>query len=184
MRSAPRRADAAKRKPVQTGEFAPEYILEYTRFLPRDLVALLGEIQKVHQGSGPVPGPAVKEGVMNYCEQYFQGEIFNNLAGVLPQSPQAPRKVAAFRDAMRTVQSRFFSFDEVQADLDGQLTSDETTSLLRQMFEVGAIGVTTRSETATHTDFIYRNVGGAGFTKRHGFVLHNALTRAWNRPWR
>lgn len=152
--------------------------------LPRDLVAILTEIQEVHKGVGPVPGNLILEGVNRYCENYFEGEIFNNLAGVLPRSDDAPRKVAAFRDSIRTVPSRFFGFDDVQSELDGQLTVDETTKLLRQMFEVGAIGIHNTSGRVDHMDFIYRKVGGAGFTKRHGFVLHNALTRAWNRSWR
>ena len=34
-----------------------------------------------------------------------------------------------------------------------------------------------------YTDFVYRRVSGAGFTIRHGFLLHNAVVVAWNRPW-
>jgi hypothetical protein len=169
---------------LRSTALAPDFILEHTRFLPRDLVALLKEIQQAYDGPGPIPGDAVLRGIVRYCETYFEGEVFNNLAGVLPRASDAPRKVAAFRDAMRTVESRFFTFEEVQAELDGHLTEAETTNLLRQMFEVGSIGVRTGSGPGAHTDFVYRKLGGSGFTRRHGFVLHNALTRAWNRPWR
>lgn len=163
---------------------AADFILEYTRFLPRDLVALLKELQHVHKSGGPIPGQKVADGVKRYCDTYFEGEIFNNLAGVLPSAPDTPRKVAAFRDAMRTVETRFFTFQEVEEELAGQVSTSEVTALLRQMFEVGAVGIRTGTGMGAHTDFTYRNIGGSGFTKRHGFVLHNALTRAWNRPWR
>jgi hypothetical protein len=159
-----------------------EYFLDHTRLLPRDLVALLGYLQQVKPGSGQVTEQAAKDTVRRYCDEYFQGEVFNSLAGVLPTGKA--RALSSFRDAVRTVPTRCFSFEDVQSELQGELEESETKALLKQMFEVGGIGIRNASGSAEHTDFVFRRVSRAGFTMRYGFMLHNALTRAWNRPWK
>lgn len=64
-------------------------------------------------------------------------------------------------------------------ELRGELDPAESKSLLKQMFETGGIGI----KNGQHTDFVFRRTAGAGFTTRYEFMLHDALTRAWNRPW-
>jgi hypothetical protein len=160
----------------------PEYFLDNTRLLPRDIVALLGHVQQVHPGASQVPQEHAAEAVKRYSEEYFVGEIFNNLAGILPDG--SARKVASFRDALRSLPSRVFSFDEVQSELVGELENYETKALLKQMFEVGGIGIRNERPSADYTDFVFRKISQAGFTLRHKFMLHDALTRAWNVPWK
>jgi hypothetical protein len=171
------------RTPISIGPYTElaEYLLDYTRLLPRDLIALLGYLQAEHPGSSPVTQSEARQAVTTYCDEYFQAEIFNNLAGIL--RVDAAGKLAAFRDALRTLPTRFFTFDDVQSELIDQLTPAETKALLRQMFEVGGIGIRNASGRLEYTDFVFRRVGGGSFTTRYGFLLHNALTRAWNRPW-
>ena len=159
----------------------PEFFLDNTRLLPRDLVALLGYIQQAHPGSTQVSQEHAIDAVRKYSEEYFVGEIFNNLAGVLPD--RSARKVSSFRDALRTLPCRIFSFDEVQSELVGELEPPETKALLKQIFEVGGIGIRNQRASAEYTDFVYRKISQAGFTLRHKFMLHDALTRAWNVPW-
>ncbi|KQQ94576.1 hypothetical protein ASF62_10935 [Leifsonia sp. Leaf325] len=154
-----------------------EYLLDHTRLLPRDAVALMRYLQRNYRGNGKVPEENAKVAVRAYCEEYFVGEIFDNLAGVLPLS--RARHVEAFKDALRTSPSRYFSFEFVCDEVKGELEPVEVKQLLKQMFEIGGIGV----RNGKFVDFVYRRVGGAGFTTRHGFMLHDALTRAWNRPW-
>lgn len=154
-----------------------EFLLDHTRLLPRDLVALLGHLQLEYGGNGRVPEENAKRAVRNYCEQYFVGEIFDNLAGVLPAG--SARQVASFKDALRTAPTRLFNFGYMTEELEGELDSAEIKSLLKQMFETGGIGI----RNGQHTDFVFRRTSGAGFTTRYEFMLHDALTRAWNRPW-
>lgn len=159
-----------------------EFFLDNTRLLPRDLVALLGFVQQVHPGSSQVSQQHAMEAVGKYAEEYFVGEIFNNLAGILPD--RSARKVASFRDALRTLPCRIFSFEEVQSELTGELEPYESKALLKQMFEVGGVGIRNQRPSTEYTDFVYRRISQAGFTLRHKFMLHDALTRAWNVPWR
>lgn len=156
----------------------PTYLLENTRLLPRDLVALMTYLQQHYRGSNTVPEQNAKRAVEAYSQKYFVGEIFDNLAGVLPSSDA--RKLASFKDALRTAPSRIFDFDYMVSELEGELEKPEIKQLLKQMFETGGIGV----YDGRHTDFVFRKVDGGGFTVRNKFMLHGALTTAWNRQWR
>ena len=64
----------------------PEFLLDHTRLLPRDIVALLGYVQQAHPGTTQVSQEHALEAVRKYSEEYFVGEIFNNLAGILPDA--------------------------------------------------------------------------------------------------
>lgn len=158
-----------------------EFFLDHTRLLPRDLIALLGFAQRAYGGVKQLPEGNAKLAVQQYAEEYFVGEIFDNLAGVLPFG--SARKVASFRDALRTVPTRRFDFSYLEQELEGELEKSEIRALLKQMFETGGVGVRNPSGYRDYTDFVFRKVSGAGFTTRYEFILHDALTRAWNRPW-
>ncbi|WP_322936481.1 P-loop ATPase, Sll1717 family [Nocardioides bizhenqiangii] len=158
-----------------------EFLLDNTRLLPRDMIALLGFAQRNYGGSKQMPEDNAKAAVQQYAEEYFVGEIFDNLAGVLPLG--SARKVASFRDALRTLPTRRFDFAYLETELQGELERNEVRALLRQMFETGGVGVRNPSGYRDYTDFVFRKVSGAGFTIRYEFILHDALVRAWNRPW-
>jgi hypothetical protein len=154
-----------------------EYLLDHTRLLPRDAVALMRFLQRHYKGNGKMPEANAKTAVRAYCEEYFVGEIFDNLAGILSQD--RARNVESFKDALRTTPSRYFTLEFIRDEVSGELDQVEIKQLLKQMFEIGGIGI----RNGKFVDFVYRRTSGAGFTTRHGFMLHDALTRAWNRPW-
>jgi energy-coupling factor transporter ATP-binding protein EcfA2 len=164
---------------VQIGPHSdlPTFLLENTRLLPRDMVALMTYLQR-YKGSKPIPGESAKRSVDAYTQEYFVGEIFDNLAGILPTANA--RQLASFKDALRTAPTRLFDFDYLTAELKGDLEPNEIKQLLRQMFETGGIGIYNNG----YTDFVFRKISGGGFTVRYQFMLHDALTRAWNRKWR
>jgi len=154
------------------------YLLEHTRLLPRDAVALMGYLQKCYGGNKDIPENNAKEAVRRYCEEYFVGEVTDNLSGVV--ETVTPRKLASFKDALRSVPSKIFSFSDIERELDGELDKSEIRDLLRQMFYTGGIGIFNRN--ANYTDFVFRKIAGAAFTTSRDFVLHEALVKAWNRP--
>jgi hypothetical protein len=155
-----------------------EYLLDNTRLLPRDVVAMMGYLQRCYRGSRQIPESNARTAVKQYGEQYFVGEIFDNLAGILPTG--SARKLNSFKDALRTAPTRKFNFVFMREELRGELEPIDIKLLLKQMFETGGIGIINHGRT----DFVFRNISGAGFTTRNEFLLHDALTRAWNRPWR
>lgn len=156
----------------------PTYLLENTRLLPRDVVAMMGFLQASYRGNKSIPEANAKRAIEAYTQQYFVGEIFDNLAGVLPAA--SARQLASFKDALRTAPSRLFDFEYMTSELQGDLEPPQVKQLLRQMFEIGGIGMHHNG----YTDFVFRKVSGGGFTVRYQFMLHDALTRAWNRKWR
>lgn len=166
-------------RPVRIGPHTDlaQYLLDHTRLLPRDAVALMRYLQRYYKGNGKVPVQNAKDAVRAYCEEYFVGEIFDNLAGILDQS--RARSMGAFKDALRTAPSRNFDFEYIRDEVDGELTNSEIKQLLRQMFEIGGIGVV----NGRQIDFVYRRISGGGFSTRYNFQLHDSLTRAWHRPW-
>lgn len=160
-----------------------EYLLSYTRLLPRDVVAMMGYVQQVHPGSTPVTEEHALEAARRYSEEYFVGEMMNNISGVL-QSDSA-HKIVAFRDALRAAPTRHFDLQYLREELTGVLTDAQIVDLLRRMFETGCVGISNpNAANGRYTDFVFRRVSGAAFTPRYEFMLHDALTRAWNRPWR
>lgn len=169
-------------RPVAIGPHTEmkEFLLEHTRLLPRDAVALMGYIQQSYKGDSTVPEANAKQAVERYCEEYFVGEIFDNLSGTA--TGVSPRKLRIFQDALRSLPSRKFKFAALEAELDGELTKPQVRELLRQMFDCGGIGI--YNPTAKYFDFAFRRVSGAAFTLNQELILHQALVRAWNRPQR
>lgn len=160
----------------------PHYFLAYTRLLPRDVTALLTHLQLVHPGATAVLEREAVSAVQNYAEQYFVGEVSNNLAGILPKGAGRQAKTLAFLEALKGVSGAEFTLHELQQLIDGDLSESESKVLLRQLFQIGAIGIRTTSESGyQRTDFTYRRANSVAFNPRRVFLLHNALIVAWNK---
>lgn len=155
-----------------------EYLLSNTRLLPRDLIALLNTVKEAHGGSSLVSEDTAKAAVRLYSETYFVSEISNNLSKVLDKSSAS--KVAAFIDALTTLPSRYFSIQDVANEVDGVLSKSEIRALLHQMFRVGGLGVQVGNGPVRNTNFVFRRIGGGGFSVNGEYNLHNALVEAWN----
>lgn len=158
----------------------PSYLLEQTRLIPRDLVALMGAIQKLHGGSGQVREETAAAAVKRYSDAYFIREMRNNLSHVLPGRSD---KVSAFFDALSVLPSRHFNAASLQPELDGIVDRQELRALLSQLFLAGGLGVRSKSGGSVHTNFIFRKTSGGGFSFVADYVLHNALVSALNLNW-
>ncbi|TQO24276.1 hypothetical protein FB385_3156 [Paramicrobacterium agarici] len=169
-------------EPIGVGPYKnmPSWLLSYTRMLPRDLVALMNEVKRVHKGSGQLRESEAKIAVRRYCETYFVREIGNNLSRLIPQGAF---KVETLLDALSAMSSREFNVRSLQPEIDGLIDQTELRILLKQMFNVGALGVRRKSGGKMHTNFVYRRTAGGGFSFIADYVLHNALVEAWNLNW-
>lgn len=170
-------------EPIGIGRYAnmSEYLLSNTRYLPRDLNALMQALKLVHPGAGKVRENAAREAVRNYAETYFTNELSNNLSGAVEGG--SPLKVSVFFDALSCLPDRHFTLEDVRQELDGELDSDLVTSMMRQLYFAGGVGVQKGNGRTTFTTFDYRRVGGARFSAKRPLLLHNALVSAWNIPW-
>jgi hypothetical protein len=158
-----------------------DYFLAHTRLLPRDLIALMREVQTAHPGSEPVTTVEARAAVRAYCDSYFVREISDNLGRILPGASAI--KVGALIDALSSLSSRRFKADDLMPELDEVMTRSELRILLKQLFQVGAIGVRQGSGPHKNTNFIFRRQSGGGFSFLAEFTIHNALVEAWNLPW-
>ncbi|GAA1609344.1 P-loop ATPase, Sll1717 family [Leucobacter chromiireducens] len=157
-----------------------DYLLGYTRYLPRDMVALMNAVKKVHGGSGQVRVEQARRAVRSYSEGYFLAEIKNNLTKAFTST--GGTKTNDFLEELSTLDSPYFTSAELEKSLEGVLTSTEIRQLLRQLYRAGAIGVITRRNSVQHTNFSYRRAAGGGFKYKGRFLLHRALIEAWNIP--
>lgn len=159
----------------------PEYFLSYTRMLPRDVVALLRQLQETHPGATQVTEAEAREAVRRYAEFYFVAEVMNNLHGVVQVN--GAERIAAFKEALATLPNRVFNADSLMRELAGVFEKEELRPLLRRMYDVGAIGVRRGVRGAIHTNFVFRRTEGGAFSFLADYVLHSALVVAWNVPW-
>lgn len=169
--------------PIGIGPFSylPSYLMSHTRYLPRDLIALMNAVKERHPGSGQVSESTAREAVRNYSEGYFVREISNGLSRVLPGASAA--KVSTFLDALSALPSREFSFELLEREVDGDISRADLRRLMKQLFLIGGVGTKPRAARSTHTNFYYRRVAGGGFSFHADYVLHNSLVVAWNVPW-
>lgn len=121
------------------------------------------------------------QAVHNYAEQYFVGEVRNNIAGILQDQKDRQQKTQAFFEALKGVSSAKFTLAEMQDELEGDVPVADSKRLLRQLFEVGAIGIKTKVNGVERTDFVYRKASPVAFNSRRNFLLHNSLVAAWNK---
>ncbi|WP_147440472.1 P-loop ATPase, Sll1717 family [Mycetocola tolaasinivorans] len=159
----------------------PEYLLSNTRLLPRDLIALMKEVQKEHPGSAQATESAVVQAVRKYSEQYFVGEILNNLHGILKKTPDRPKIVRSFMAGLSSLDNAVFSLHGLQREIDHGVSESDTILLLEQLYEIGAIG--NRIENAdgyARTNFKFRRSNSITINVRRPMMLHNALIVAWN----
>lgn len=156
----------------------PAYLLEHTRLVPRDLIALMRAVRDHHSGPGPVHQSSAQDAVRSYSETYFIREVSNGLSRVL--SGPSARKVAGFIDALSALPSKLFSADDLRRELGGLVDDQELRELLKQMFTIGGIGVRSGSGARKHTNFVFRRTAGGGFSYLAEYRLHNALVVAWN----
>jgi len=172
---------------VSTGDtqkMAHTFILEHTRMFPRDMVAALKFIQRAARASrltdsyAPLPGPVVKAGIEMYCNEYFEAELASNLAGSLSENNQSYSKTDMFVNFLKNLTRNSFTFEEVRSALESGLDGIEIQMLLKQAFDVSAIGK--RDKKTGKVTFVYRRPGGAAFDIRSELLLHNALVRAWS----
>lgn len=158
----------------------PQYLLSYTRLLPRDLIAMLRQLQEVHPGAGPVTSEHAREAARRYSEHYFVAEIFNNLHGALDDA--VGKRTMAFKEALASLPSRFFTAESIGQELQGVFDHEELRPALRRLYEVGAVGVRRGRVGNEHTDFVFRRTEGGSFSFRSQFALHSALVDAWHVP--
>lgn len=163
-----------------------QYLLNFTRHTPRDLLRLLEEIRKV-EASGVFPPSrgelrqdVVREGVIQYSTKYFTGAIRNEFAGY----EHGPEESQRGLDALQSLNRQRFdraAFSR-QLELAGDARREAVDRLLKLMFFAGAIGNEVKVNGGSYMHFYHRRDDAEVYLQGN-FILHNALCHAWGIPF-
>ncbi len=164
------------------GEFETiEYLLEYTRHTPRDFLQLLDYIAAACRSSdviGKVPGDVIEAGVHNYCQEYFVGEVRNELFGLLSEE-----EIDLTKRLLRGLRRNRFFLHELETKVrnSSQYKDLPVERIIDQLFNAGLIGnlIKGGDRAQPYTRFKYRNPFQE-LDRDMNLVLHNAVINAFN----
>ncbi|MCR6649779.1 MAG: hypothetical protein NVV70_17170 [Cellulomonas sp.] len=153
-----------------------KFLLDYTRYTPRDVLQLLNAIGRRGTTDGRLRPLRVQNGAADYSLNYFVGEARNGINGFFEWS----RVDEVFR-ALGQLKSQAFSFSEFTDALPGW-SDDDLTRSMRHLYEVGAVGERVGPRGTRHTNFSFRNPNVVPRLDGN-LLLQSALCRGLNVQW-
>ncbi|MGW1340241.1 P-loop ATPase, Sll1717 family [Kribbella sp. NPDC002412] len=156
------------------------YLISNTRYLPRDFLQLMTSIAR-HSPPAGLPGiQDVIAGVKEYASEYFVEEI---RTGLMPAIGARESKLAM--DLVESLTGNAFRLARLRAwkERDRRYRSLELIPMLEQLYRIGAIANRYQAGNEMRLNFIFHNPRSR-LNLDQEIVLHNALTRGLNIPWR
>ncbi|MET2715720.1 hypothetical protein ABXV03_08265 [Streptomyces harbinensis] len=153
------------------------YLLDFTRYTPRDMSLLFNTIQRHATPYAHLTGPQVRMGADNFASQHLLSEIKSEAVGLLPASV-----IQKIEFILSELPSHKFTKEELASALSGAEISDDISiqKLGEYLFLQGAIG--NYNATSGYVQFYHRR-DTAGFNRRGPWILHTGLTYAMNIPF-
>jgi len=150
-------------------------LLDHTRHIPRDMVMLFGKLQE-YSGDGPLSGSQVTNALAAYSRDYLLPEVLDEMSGYA--SEDDCQRIVVALGAMRVP---IFSLDNLKKQISNLSfpSSFEPPSLLRVLFDRGAIGNVSHVNGKSHYTFKYRN-RYSDFDPFQKIVIHRGLYKALN----
>ncbi|WP_416979337.1 P-loop ATPase, Sll1717 family [Streptomyces sp. T028] len=156
---------------------APKYILDFTRYTPRDMTELFRSIQSRAKVYRPLTGEQLRAAADSFANNHLLHEIKSESVGLLPG--EATKRL---EQVLSCLPSRIFDKSDLtqalsEADLSDKIPLSEFGEYL---FLQGAIG-NYRADRG-YVQFYHRR-NTAAFDRRGPWVLHTGLTYALNLPF-
>lgn len=152
-----------------SGKNAIEYLLDNTRYTPRDFLRLLTEIQNLKKDFCAVSSGDIDKAVRKYSNDYFWPEIEDELDGYCER-----KHISKLKQALIQQQKREFTFSEFTVFCNGH---DYEIPNLKKMFEVmydcGAI-----STRIDNGKFFSKMRDGNEFNERQIICIHRGAIKA------
>lgn len=148
------------------------YLFNYTRHTPRDLIALLNKIKEATKGENPTENE-IWAGINNYSTEYFYTEIRDELNGFLTE--EEVDKALKILTMMRTTKYMRQDIEDKFKMMKGFMMLD-FDKILNQLFECNAIGNIDKNE---YRSFNYRNTPSFLMDDEH-ILVHKGLWKALN----
>jgi energy-coupling factor transporter ATP-binding protein EcfA2 len=143
-----------------------EYLLEYTRYTPRDFLMLLKKIQDEKIKNKKITADQIATAIKRYSTDYFWPEIEDELDGYHERS-----EIEEIKNALKSFQSREFSIDDFAnfcTKENYKITSHE--SIFKTMYDCGAIS----NKSIDGTKFFSKMRDGNDFDRRLRISIHRA----------
>ncbi len=162
------------------GDVTRDYILDYTRHTPRDMLQLFRSIQSMCDKNKGASRPSEREilsGIRAYSLNYFLPEVKDELVGYAQ-----PDEINELFQLLGRLRRRDFYFKDLikfAVDSSSTLGEDGIFKMLRVLFNCSAIGNVQRSGSQRFYTFKYRNPNSS-LNKEDGIMLHKGLWKALN----
>lgn len=156
---------------------APKYILEFTRYTPRDMSELFKNIQAHADTYRPLTGPQLRTSADKFAQNHLLHEIKSESVGLIPT-----RATARLEQTLSLLPSRIFNKDEMDQAISESEIGEEVSSaqLGEYLFLQGAIG--NYRQKRGYVQFYHRR-NTATFDRGGPWVLHTGLAYALNIPF-
>lgn len=150
------------------GKDSYKFILDYTRYIPRDIIRIMNEIQKVYKPH--MADSDFNNAIREYSANYFYGEIKDELAGI----SKTEDTDAVFR--LLSGMSKYrFSRHDLDAKVSELNIKIDLDTMLQLLFNIGAIGnVKVNFAGKDEYSFKYRE-RYAAYNPKDDIVIHLAL---------
>lgn len=152
------------------------YLLQFTRYTPRDMTLLFTSLQQVN-GASALSNAQVRRGADHFSSRHLLTEIMSEAAGLLPE-----QMIDRFESILGSMPERVFERSDMAAALRaaGFMSEDDVDRFGEYLFLQGAIGNFRRG--AGYVQFYHRR-DAYKWQKSGPWVMHTGLVYAFNVPW-
>jgi hypothetical protein len=150
------------------------YLLDHTRYTPRDFVMLLQYIQKHSQGS-TVTAEHIAYGLQDYAIRYFKPELGDELFGYIDE-----KDLTIVMDVFAQMRDELFTIKDLQARIPQQV-HEYLPRLLSDLFNSSCIGNWERQEGALLRTYRFK-YPHSRLDPSRAMMIHPALALAFNAP--
>jgi len=150
------------------------FVLDNTRYLPRDLISFFRELQKLRKNP-PFSVNDVLSALNNYSD-WFQQEISDALVGLIDEN------VRAEIPGMLTELGRDFEFSKLAEKLrDRGVESDsEAETIAKELFRTSWIGNVWKTSQGSDRYAWQHRKRSASFNRNHKILVHSGLWKSLN----
>jgi len=157
--------------------YTPKFLLEFTRYTPRDMSLLFTAIQRHAHTYRPVTSAQVRTGADRFASNDLLNEIESEATGLLPDIV-----LGRFEQILSALPAHIFDKPEleravIEAGVSEEISVDDFGEYL---FLQGAIG--NYRQDSGYIQFYHRR-NTAGFNRRGPWILQTGLTYALNIPF-
>ncbi|MGY1763111.1 P-loop ATPase, Sll1717 family [Geodermatophilus sp. SYSU D00779] len=152
------------------------YLLQFTRYTPRDMTLLFSTLQQINS-SGRLSNSEVRRAVDTFSTRHLLTEIMSEATGLLPDL-----MIDRFESILSSLPRRIFEREDLEAAMRGAgfNTTVDVDQFGEYLFLQGAIGNYRRG--AGYVQFYHRR-DAYKWQKSGPWVMHSGLVYAFNLPW-